>query len=787
MKMTHEFKFIAATVALVIFPGVVLADVTLEKKLRTTSYVFDGTNFTVSEKSGINTSVATPLSYGVLITLANNITNNSFIISPSISILNTGVVNGSITNNGTLTSVYGISSDVQSVIRGDVTNSGTITTTKAGISMWSTLYGNVMNSGIITDNLTGIANNNGAVIHGNVFNSGSITAQGYGVYNDGTISGVVINSNTVTGRMYAILNKGIITGGVINSGVLNGDVDIGSGVLNLLSSNSAIVNNPVINGDIIGENDSIINVGTEGGATKFTTAGNATVGKLVIASESQLDLSDSAIWNASTEKIINNGTISLSSSASSATLEGNMVNNGAIVLNSCTTCAGHLLNINGDYNGNFSKLFLGTVLAGDNSLTDKLAITGNATGTTYVYVTNEGGTGAQTLNGIEIITTGTSTADAFVQSGRIAAGAYDYSLVRGTGSNSGNWYLSSTLPPTTTTGSTSGSTSTPVQRLRPEAGAYIANLAAVNSLFATSLHDRLGETHYMDVLTGEKKVTSMWLRNEGGHNRSRDSSGQLSTQANRYIAQLGGDLAQWSSDGSDRYHLGFMAGYANSKSNTRSKISGHHARGMVEGYSAGLYGSWYQNDAYKTGLYVDTQAQYNWFKNTVNGQGLSIEKYDSRGVTASVESGYTFRLGQSSAGTQTYFIQPKVQVTWMGVKAGRHSESNGTMVSGEGDGNVQTHLGVKTFLNGHSKLDEGKDRNFQPFAEVNWVHNTHDFGSRMDGDLVKQDGAANIAEMKVGVEGQLSPLFGLWGNVAQQLGNKGYRDTSAMLGGKYSF
>ncbi|HGW8231314.1 autotransporter outer membrane beta-barrel domain-containing protein, partial [Escherichia coli] len=323
--------------------------------------------------------------------------------------------------------------------------------------------------------------------------------------------------------------------------------------------------------------------------------------------------------------------------------------------------------------------------------------------------------------------------------------------------------------------------------LRPEGGSYAANLAAANNLFATRLHDRLGETQYTDVLTGEKKVTSMWLRNEGGHTRSRDSSGQLSTQANRYVAQLGGDLTQWSSDGSDRYHLGIMGGYGYSKSNTLSNLSGYHSRGVVEGYSAGLYGTWYQNDTDKTGLYVDSWAQYSWFKNTVNGEGLSGEKYDSEGVTASIESGYTFLLGQNAAGTQTYFIQPKAQVTWMGVKADTHTESDGTVVSGDGDGNVQTRLGVKAYINGHSKLDEGRDRTFQPFVEVNWVHNTQDFGSQLNGVLVKQDGAANIGEMKVGVEGQLSKRFGLWGNVVQQVGDKGYSDTSAMLGGKYSF
>ncbi|MEQ9722285.1 hypothetical protein ABQG65_14020 [Yersinia alsatica] len=30
-------------------------------------------------------------------------------------------------------------------------------------------------------------------------------------------------------------------------------------------------------------------------------------------------------------------------------------------------------------------------------------------------------------------------------------------------------------------------------------------------IFVTRLHERLGETYYIDALTGEQKVTSLWL------------------------------------------------------------------------------------------------------------------------------------------------------------------------------------------------------------------------------------------------------------------------------------
>lgn len=117
------------------------------------------------------------------------------------------------------------------------------------------------------------------------------------------------------------------------------------------------------------------------------------------------------------------------------------------------------------------------------------------------------------------------------------------------------------------------------------------------------------------------------------------------TQANRYVLQLGGDLAQWSSNAQDRWHLGVMAGYANQHSNTQSNRVGYKSDGRISGYSAGLYATWYQNDANKTGAYVDSWALYNWFDNSVSSDNRSADDYDSRGVTASVEGGYTFEAG----------------------------------------------------------------------------------------------------------------------------------------------
>lgn len=121
------------------------------------------------------------------------------------------------------------------------------------------------------------------------------------------------------------------------------------------------------------------------------------------------------------------------------------------------------------------------------------------------------------------------------------------------------------------------------------------------------------------------------------------------------------------------------------------------------------------------------------------------------------------------------------------MKANDHHEVNGTLVIGEGDGNLQTRLGVKAFMKKYG--DQGKDRErvFQPFVEASWLHNSKDFGTNMNGISIKQDGAVNIAELKLGAEGQFSKNLNLWDNVGQQVGNKGYSDTSVMLGVKYNF
>lgn len=534
-----------------------------------------------------------------------------------------------------------------------------------------------------------------------------------------------------------------------------------------------------------------------------------------------LNMTDNSLWSGAsyiTSVTAGTGVISLQMSdatwnmTNSSTLTDLTLNGGSVVnFGHADGEPWQTLTINEDFTGNGGKLVFNTVLNDDASETDKLKVLGNTAGNAFVAVNNIGGTGAQTVEGIEIIEVAGNSDGTFEKAGRIVAGAYDYNVVQ----KGSNWYLTSFIPappdpedpdpvdphdpdpvdpdpvdpdpvdPIIPEPEIPVAPPVTEQQYRPEAGSYLANNYAANTLFMTRLHDRLGETQYIDMLTGEKKVTSMWMRNVGAHTRFKDGSGQLKTQSNSYVMQLGGDLAQWSSDGLDRWHIGAMAGYANSQNRTQSSLTGYHSRGQVTGYSVGLYGTWYANDADKTGTYVDTWMLYNWFDNKVMGQEQATEKYKSSGITASVEAGYSFKLGENER--NSYWLQPKAQVVWMDVQADSHREANGTRVKDNTDGNLMTRLGVKAFINGHNAIDDGKSREFQPFVEANWIHNTQTTRVKMDDVSNDMRGTKNIGELKVGVEGQITPRLNVWSNVAQQIGDKGYSDTRGMLGVKYNF
>ncbi|ASV33515.1 hypothetical protein CJJ18_05115 [Candidatus Williamhamiltonella defendens] len=269
------------------------------------------------------------------------------------------------------------------------------------------------------------------------------------------------------------------------------------------------------------------------------------------------------------------------------------------------------------YEGDSGKILFHARLEGDDSPANQLIINQSSKGTTRVTVRNVGGKGGATKDGIRLIEAKEGTDGTFVQDGPIVAGSYQYSLQKGNQENPNNWYLVSSW------------------FARPESLSYANNLRAANTMFHMTLHERLGETQYTEALSEDSPVPGMWIRSSGGHHTS--SLSDNDAQSDRYVMMLGGHIAQWSSDGLNRYHLGVMGGYGHEYSTAHHRHNEMSSQGKVRGYSAGGYATWYQNPKAPLSFYVDTWALYHWLKNDVTPEERRTESYKSRWVTASVE------------------------------------------------------------------------------------------------------------------------------------------------------
>ncbi|WP_255324629.1 autotransporter family protein [Budvicia aquatica] len=218
---------------------------------------------------------------------------------------------------------------------------------------------------------------------------------------------------------------------------------------------------------------------------------------------------------------------------------------------------GNTLTVNGDYTGG-GTLVINAVLNDDSSATDKLIVTGNTSGETGVIVNNIRGKGQQTVNGIEVVNVGGLSDGTFKLNNRAVAGAYEYFLHKdGVETADGNWYLRSQLP--STVDPVDPVNPTPTDNIiRPEAGSYMANMAAASKMFNLRLEDR----------EGRAENSSMWLRQVG--QEPSFVIPPVSHARSPIPMWFKGGAEVWGShfNDNDRLGIGLMAAYGNASSKT---------------------------------------------------------------------------------------------------------------------------------------------------------------------------------------------------------------------------
>ncbi|CAM4286055.1 Autotransporter domain-containing protein [Bordetella tumbae] len=365
------------------------------------------------------------------------------------------------------------------------------------------------------------------------------------------------------------------------------------------------------------------------------------------------------------------------------------------------------LTIAGNYVGAGGALEMETVLGGDNSPTDKLVVTGDTSGATNVRVINNGGAGAQTVEGIKLIDVGGNSAGAFSLVGdyviqgqpAVVAGAYAYTLQKNGVStpDDGDWYLRSSLVPS---GGGGNEPQPPASGPLYQPGvplyeAYPSVLLGLNSL--STLQERVGNQYGYSGngatpseaagrYTRSGPVEGAWARVEGVNSRfePKHSSTGITTHTDQYKIQVGVDhsLAE---NQSGRLVGGVNAQYGNAS----SSVDSFYGKGQIkaDAYSLGTSLTWYGDN----GSYVDGQAKLSWFSSTLSsrtlGRGLSKDN-DGFGYALGVETGKRIGLGNG------WGVTPQAQLQYSSVDFDSFTDPYGARVSLESGDSLLGRLGV---------------------------------------------------------------------------------------------
>lgn len=564
------------------------------------------------------------------------------------------------------------------------------------------------------------------------------------------------------------------------------------------------------------------------------TALNITTGALLTTP--LLDVQQNAVVASAgtiTGDVNNSGTFAAynavnSGAASHSQVNGNFTNSGTLQMGGSEI--GNTLTITGNYQGNNGEIMVNGALAGDDSPIDHIAIGGDSLGSSSLTVNNIGGIGAQTLQGIEVISVAGDSGGTFALKNRAVSGLYEYNLFKN-GVN-GNWYLSSetqpepvpdptpdpvpdpapaptpeptpeptpdpipdpapaptpepTPEPTPDPAPTPEPTPEPTPApqpvpskpslLRPEVGAYLGNQLAAQQMFISTLYDRYvptGKSAQNSTINGVE--TLGWARIASHQDSLNGANSELALDTNTTMMQFGGDLVSSPVSTGGQIHAGFMAGIGDSKTDSSANQNSYGATGKVTGYNVGAYATWFQNEEQQLGMYVDTWLQQNWYSNEVYGDKLNTEKYHSKATQGSVETGYTLAFAPSE--TREWALTPQAQAIYSLFDSEDHKEANGTHITNGSDNDVTTRVGVRLANRNLTDPDS-----LQAFTEVNWINGKGADSLKFNGDSASNDMPENHYQAIIGLAGNASKFVQIRGQISGESGDNGYSGYGGQLG-----
>ena len=516
----------------------------------------------------------------------------------------------------------------------------------------------------------------------------------------------------------------------------------------------------------------------EGGAW---AAGFGGVGSLSVASDGAFYLGGVDGYNS----IVSSGwTSSEGSSTVHFTVSGNVTNNGTIYVGNKNSSGdtpadsnyiGNELVIEGDYITDGGTLDLNAIIAGkDNSKSDHVTIKGEIDGTGFIDVNYDSSVstgGELEYLGLVSVAEGES-GDSLKLKDSIKIGDLYYRLMWSSEQN--EYYLQSSV---TDPGDDPWNTED-VENIHAGTRSALAFMQA--QAFDLSLRGHLGETLYVDPVTGEQRKSSFWMVQRGDWTKFSNASGQMNADGNLYTTHLGTDLFKRETDGAT-FRWGVLAGFADGDFDVSSNVDGKSSKGSFRGYSAGLYMT--AESKAESGPFLGLQLRWNRFDNEVGP-----DDYDVNGLSLTAEASWDQLLSKGLTDGGRHYewrLEPHVRAYWTNFSdPGNWTSRLGETYSSDFDNGLLVRVGARTKI----QTTLGTGPAWQAYAEANWVYNNGDYSTTMStqyGDVTSTQNGAEFAEFRLGLEAQFTTNVNVWLEGHHQTGSDDYESTGAMFGFKY--
>ncbi|MGL4767968.1 MAG: autotransporter outer membrane beta-barrel domain-containing protein [Formosimonas sp.] len=538
---------------------------------------------------------------------------------------------------------------------------------------------------------------------------------------------------------------------------------------NLATSSSSLINWERINLDqtTLSLNDNTLTVGSGNGMGLFLGNGSTLNAGQTMALNGDLNIDG-------TSKML-----AFNAGKGVYTVNGH-VNNAGLITNKDAS-VGDVININGNYTSAGGRLELDTTLGGTDAQTDRLNISGTASGSTQLLINPVGTTGANTAQ--LLVTSGAPAGGEFALAAPVLSGTQEF-VLKPIGNN---WYLTSQV----------GTPDNPVVPVNPvvptqplilEGGeilyrpaiagyvaAQMANSEATNNIQLTTLHQRLGE-----LRNGTVGKDQTWLRPFASMVDSKGKD-RFEFKQNTFGMQLGRDL-HFSSTKDSSQRAGVMAFASQSDADFKDRVRPlaglSEDTGRMKSLAYGLGG--YYTVMRANGGYLDATTQVSKVRNRfTDAYGVKATQNGTQ-FAASVEVGQpVLQFGQG------WSVEPQAQLTYA------HTHYNGfsdaySDVSSMNNNQLRARAGVRV---GSKPVVVEEKTGAQYYAIANVVH---DFikPKALDTGLEKLHGSFDrtLFELGAGLDAKVGLNTQVYGDVRYQRSFRGNKSgAQANVGIKIKF